>query len=372
MRIGILTLPLHTNYGGILQAYALQTVLERMGHDVVEVELERKRNIPIWKFPLSIIKRVLLKYICRRNNQIIFFERHIRYCSSYVSDFIQKYINQLRVKKLSDCKGVFDAMICGSDQIWRYKYYPFFENDAANVFFKFLGNDKCKRIAYAASFGAEKWEYPEAETKECSKYAQLFQSISVRESSGVGLCNRYLGVNAQHVLDPTMLLCRDGYVGLIKQSDVDKCEGEMFCYILDAEETKSEIIQQLSKQMSLTPFYMSGDLNGQVQPPVEAWLRAFQDSKFVVTDSFHACVFSILFHKQFVVIGNKERGMARINSLLSLFGLEDRLINEKNISITTIGMIDYEEIDKRLECLRERSFNFLYSSLKECYERPTI
>ena len=367
MRIGILTLPLHTNYGGILQAYALQTVLERMGHEVVEVELNRKQYQypPLWKLPLSFGKRFLFKYICKRKGQKIFVERYQRACTRNVRDFVQAHIKQLKVNQFSECKGLFEAMICGSDQIWRYKYYPYFEGDVGNLYLKFLGDDKCKRIAYAASFGAEEWEYPPKDTTECREYAHLFQSISVRESSAVDLCEKYFGISAKHVLDPTMLLGKEDYVNLIKQSRIGKCEGDMFCYILDNNEQKQQIINQINRQKSLKPFFMSGDLKNQVQPPVEAWLKAFQDSELVATDSFHACVFSILFHKQFVVIGNKERGMARINSLLALFGLEERLVSENNKAANNLNIIDYEVVDKRLEILRKESFDFLSTSLKE-------
>lgn len=132
MKIGILTLPLNSNYGGVLQAYALQTVLKRMGHDVSEIEL--KKNLrwqypPLWKMPLSFGKRFLFKYIVRRKNQKILLERYERKIYPLlvhdILDFISKYINQFKVEKFIDCKGKFDAFVCGSDQIWRYKYYPF-------------------------------------------------------------------------------------------------------------------------------------------------------------------------------------------------------------------------------------------------------
>jgi hypothetical protein len=90
------------------------------------------------------------------------------------------------------------------------------------------------------------------------------------------------------------------------------------------------------------------DLEKRIQPPVESWLRAFYDSEFIVTDSFHACVFSILFHKQFLVIGNKDRGLARIHSLLSMFGLEDRLTSDTCIDINRMKTIDYDRVDEIL------------------------
>lgn len=377
MKIGILTLPLNSNYGGVLQAYALQTVLKRMGHDVLEVEL--KKNLrwqypPLWKMPLSFGKRFLFKYIVRRKNQKILLERYERKIYPLlvhdILEFISKYINQFKVDKFIDCKGKFDAWICGSDQIWRYKYYPLFEGDIANVYLKFLGDDSCKRIAYAASFGTDNWEYPAKETAECKNWIQKFDTVSVRENTGVKLCSTYYDIKAKHVLDPTMLLSKEDYVALIEKSDVPKSKGNLFCYILDNTDEKMNVVKNIEKQRHLSSFFMNGDcgnwtedLEKRIQPPVESWLRAFYDSEFIVTDSFHACVFSILFHKQFLVIGNKERGLARIYSLLSMFGLEDRLTSDTDLDINRMKTIDYDRVDEILAKHREESRTFLIQAL---------
>lgn len=377
MKIGILTLPLNSNYGGVLQAYALQTVLKRMGHDVLEVEL--KKNLrwqypPLWKMPLSFGKRFLFKYIVRRKNQKILLERYERKIYPLlvhdILEFISKYIKQFKVDKFIDCKGKFDAFVCGSDQIWRYKYYLFFEGDIANVYLKFLGDDSCKRIAYAASFGTDNWEYPAKETAECKNWIQKFDAVSVREETGVKLCSTYYDIKAKHVLDPTMLLSKDDYVDLIEKSDVPKSKGNLFCYILDNTNEKMNVVKNIEKQRHLSSFFMKGDcgnwtedLEKRIQPPVESWLRAFYDSEFIVTDSFHACVFSILFHKQFLVIGNKERGLARIYSLLSMFGLEDRLTSDTGLDINRMKTIDYDRVDEILAKHREESRTFLIQAL---------
>lgn len=377
MKIGILTLPLNSNYGGVLQAYALQTVLKRMGHDVLEVEL--KKNLrwqypPLWKMPLSFGKRFLFKYIVRRKNQKILLERYERKIYPLlvhdILAFISKYIKQFKVDKFIDCKGKFDAFVCGSDQIWRYKYYLFFEGDIANVYLKFLGDDSCKRIAYAASFGTDNWEYPAKETAECKNWIQKFDAVSVREETGVKLCSTYYDIKAKHVLDPTMLLSKDDYVDLIEKSDVPKSTGNLFCYILDNTDEKMNVVKNIEKQRHLSSFFMNGDcgnwtedLEKRIQPPVESWLRAFYDSEFIVTDSFHACVFSILFHKQFLVIGNKERGLARIYSLLSMFGLEDRLTSDTGLDINRMKTIDYDRVDEILAKHREESRTFLIQAL---------
>lgn len=377
MKIGVLTLPLNSNYGGVLQAYALQTVLRQMGHEVYEVELKKNMRWqypPLWKIPLTYGKRFLIKYLLRRKNQKIFLERYERKIYPIlihdILEFESKYIKQYKVDKFSDSIGKFDAWICGSDQIWRYKYYPFFEGDIANVYLKFLGDDKCKRIAYAASFGTEEWEYPDEATEECKKWISKYDAVSVREDSARKLCSSYYDIDAIHVLDPTMLLSDVDYKQLIDDSKVPKSKGNLFCYILDDSEEKQKVVKSIETKRHLKSFFMNGDcgnylddIENRIQPPIEGWLRAFYDSEFIITDSFHACVFSILFHKQFLVLGNQERGLARIYSLLSMLGLEDRLTSVSSLDAMNIPAIDYTQVDIKLNYLRKKSFEFLEESL---------
>ena len=211
---------------------------------------------------------------------------------------------------------------------------------------------------------------PANETSECKKWIQKFDAVSVREDTGVKLCSTYYDIKAKHVLDPTMLLSKDDYVDLIEKSDVPKSKGNLFCYILDNTDEKMNVVKNIEKQRHLSSFFMNGDcgnwtedLEKRIQPTVESWLRAFYDSEFIVTDSFHACVFSILFHKQFWVIGNKDRGLARIHSLLSMFGLEDRLTSDTGLDINRMKTIDYDRVDEILAKYREDSRSFLIQAL---------
>lgn len=107
----------------------------------------------------------------------------------------------------------------------------------------------------------------------------------------------------------------------------------------------------------------SRPLQGRIKPSVEKWLKGFYDAKFVITDSFHACVFSIIFHKQFVVVGNKKRGMSRFESLLEMFGLKDRLVNIGD-DISSLSKIDYAVVDKIYDALKKESKSFLFNALK--------
>lgn len=104
-------------------------------------------------------------------------------------------------------------------------------------------------------------------------------------------------------------------------------------------------------------------LEQRIKMPVEQWLRSFDDAEFVLTDSFHGCVFSIIFRKQFLAIGNKERGLSRFLSLLTLFSLRNRLILSPDEYKSNLSSIDYDKVQDRLLSFQNKSFSFLKTNL---------
>lgn len=376
MRIGILTLPLHTNYGGILQAYALQTVLERMGHQVVVFDKSHHWSLPMWKWPLSYPKRLLLKYFL--NKPVRIFEERYQHkvypiITQYTQPFIDKYIHRQiinRFKLLNE--NDFDAIVVGSDQVWRVCYFTgSYRGTIENAYLQFAENWDIHRVAYAASFGTDEWEYSPKQTIHCGRLLQKFSTVSVREKSGIKLCREHFNVtNVQHVLDPTMLLDQKDYIQLFRSVNTPKSKGTLLNYILDETEEKKLLIKEMAFQKNLVPFRVNSKvedpdapLNERIQPPVEKWLRGFYDAEFVVTDSFHACVFSILFRKPFVVYGNKERGLSRFYSLLSMFDLEDRLITDID-DIRHLKEMNYDRVYHKLNEMRSYSMYFLQNALQ--------
>lgn len=368
MRIGILTLPLNTNYGGILQAYALQTILERMGHKVHIIEKEKQSlSISIYKMPFTYGKRIA-KNLMGKKAPIFYEQKYNReqpIIRQYTDQFIEKYIHVTKYKNFSDIKeSEYDTIVVGSDQIWRPKYFRV--DKIENTFLKFAENWKIKRIAYAASFGTDKWEYTKKQTSICGELLKKFDAVAVREESGVQLCKEHFRVVAQHVLDPTMLLEKEDYIKLFEANNTPKSQGNLLCYFLDESDEKKELIKRVAEEKGLTPFNVkskSDDINSPIsdrmQPPIEQWLRGFFDAEFVVTDSFHACVFSILFNKPFIVYGNKKRGLSRFESLLNIFGLKNLMIT--NISEYKSGnIIKWENINEILVSNRKKAFDILY------------
>lgn len=375
MKIAILTQPLKTNYGGILQAYALQTILHKAGHHVIVINRRYYwgggtkwtiANLFI-RFG-SFIKTLVRKYLLRQNGYILISPfspyYHSRMNEQDPLPFVNKYIHQSPDIRTSEKlnkyfkRQDFNAFVVGSDQVWRPCYSPCI----TDFFLKEIPSQpKTIKISYAASFGTDVWEFSNDDTECCAELAKKFDSISVREYSGIRLCKEYLGVDAKHVLDPTMLLDKDDYIRLFKKANVSNSSGNLFCYVLDENPHVGLIISALEKE-GYIPFSASLDpIKHNVS--VEQWLRAFYDAKVVVTDSFHACVFSILFGKPFIVVRNEGRGTARLDSLLEMFNLSycvvdsyDDFLHRKD---KLCNSFDVDEVKKELHEWRDKSLAFL-------------
>lgn len=369
-KVAILTQPLGPNYGGILQAFALQHVLREMGHQPITID--RRGSQDRLRALASLAKGGLL-WMAGRQRRVrrwpspkesdIICQHTNRFVSEHITTSVP-IITTDQLRRYAEEEGL-DAYIVGSDQVWRKAYSPCMPN----YFLDFLPEDSpAKRIAYAASFGIGIWEFTEAETQLYSRLAKRFDLISVREDSAVGLCREHLGVEATHVLDPTMLVDRSVYEELAMSKYAHPSKGDLFCYILDRTPEKSRLIRETASEHGLTPFeilpreYRSlaprDDLSEAVLPPIEQWLRSFMDAKFVITDSFHGMVFSILFEKPCIVIQNSSRGNDRFQSLLKMLSVPPEGSSQ---------FMDFQsdEIPDHLAELRHRSLRLLSQSTSE-------
>lgn len=373
MKIGILSLSYGYNYGGLLQGYALQTVLERMGYQVEYFHTDADNILDWKKLILHWAYRFIKKWVLKQDTVPVFAELKIKKLNPIIGKelvrFANIYIHTKEVKKLENLNGKdYGAIVVGSDQVWRPMFFNF-RGGIANAYLAFAKAWNIKRIAFAASFGVDYWEYSNKQTQVCKKLAQYFNAISVREESGKTMCQKYLGVKAKLVLDPTLLLSQKEYEKIIDLGCTHKCEGDLLCYILDETSEKQQIVKSLSQQKGYKPFTVlaknrniTAPIDDQMMPSMEQWLRGFKEASFIVTDSFHACVFSIIFRKNFVVIGNKKRGIARIESLLKMFELEERLV-ERYEEVDALVPIQYEKVYRRLELLKKDSLDFLQNNL---------
>lgn len=374
-KIGIYTHPLISNYGGILQNYALQQVLIKEGFDPVTID--RVPTISNLKCFLGKVKQKIFKH----HSSKILYRNQIESIIKESQRFIDKNIARIKLVNPNDNElyssivaNDIASIIVGSDQVWR----PSINNGAKYAFLGFVPKESnIDKIAYAASFGTSKWEFSSEDTVIAKNLIKDFKTISVREESGVNLCQEYLNTTAQVVLDPALLLDREDYLKVCNnERRIDK--GNIFTYILDRNKVKDNIVQEVSSVFN-KPIFENQPRFSQEEnwhkkfsvedfkfPSIEGWLDSFEKASFIVTDSFHGTVFSIIFNKQFIAIGNKERGLARFESLLKLFGLEDRLVVDYNESSMAIlnKQIDFRAVNEKRNLLKKESVEFLLNSLK--------
>jgi hypothetical protein len=321
LKIAIQTLKLFDNYGGILQAYALQYYLTSLGYEAIHLNRYNK--------PDGWLKIKLLLHRIR----FFHFHKNLKRNEQLFAGFIRKQINlspSLYSKQEWDGyirKNNFIALIVGSDQVWRFQYV----SHLIPEFFLNYDLTKVIKISYAASFGVENADAKHLEIVE--SYLAEFDGISVRERQGVAIL-RGINLESEHHLDPTLLLNKHEYTQLFNLRQNTTPES-VFCYVLDKNIYKQQVIDVVSKHLSLPYRVVYGgtpntanyrDLNIENKPTVELWLQNFLTAAFVVTDSFHGMLFSVIFNKPFIVFGNEKRGLSRFASFLKMIDLEDRLI----------------------------------------------
>lgn len=360
-----MTVPFNNNYGGFLQAYALKRILNDMGHSTIFIM--RRRNRPDRY-------KNLKNWMLGREKHLYYLDDIYLYrISKFTRRFQKKYLypytkNYYDSESLQECRHLdADCFIAGSDQCWRYKFAP---TNIDDFFFNFLKGSGKKRISYAASLGTSELEFDEFMLQKCKSLLSEFDAISVRELSGADLLVKYFGIkqeNVQVTLDPTLLLKVEAYKELFNDVKKEK-HHYIFSYILDEDVGKKNILDSVSQKLNLPVVSQKAQVGNVLDlkmiEPVELWLSRIYDSSFVVTDSFHGCVFSILFNKPFIVYGNHDRGLTRFESLLGLFNLKSRYTDINNIfDINKIYDIDWASVNQVLSNWRETSLSFLKESI---------
>lgn len=357
MKIGILTYHYGDNYGALLQAYALSKILERHGHDVEVINLVPQHDL------IRKVKRVIRYPLTKNFRQFRSQYLNIRPRQPFVHKDIQKHDFTF-----------YDAIIVGSDQVWRKSYTP---GLGYTYFLNFVPKG-VKRIAYAASFGLDYYEGDESDVAVVAKELKKFDLITNREKSGVEICESLFGAKSHCVLDP-VLLCDavfDNFLGQTTNGNF------VVQYLLDSTSDKLSLVKRIAERLGkdiyinyrksnrkITFLSWFRDKEKEMFPSVGSWIRGLKSANFVVTDSFHGVAFSILFQKQFICIVNKKRGSTRMLGLLEQLGLENRAVSEEEIS--DIDPQAYDEIryndvvTPKLDLLRKKSKELLLNSLNK-------
>ena len=377
VKIGIITFFRVPNYGAMLQAYSLWKYLEERGHEVefIDYAFGNARRIPLWKCFVSRQAHGCFDAIRKK------LKAYVRFNIVHFSDSFPRTRPVATFMELKDIGRSYDVLIVGSDQMWNPLWCSGETLPVVMLDFAAKGE---KRIAYAVSFGTKEWK-KEQNADEAGRLLREFDAISVREESGIKLVQELSGRDdARWMVDPTLLHSALFYEPLLNV-ECRKQHRYVFSYMLEEwmnDENVESVIRavmaakgiddihtdKVSASGLLSPMCKLLDVQSKIS--VGTWLSEIANSDFVITNSFHGTVFSILFHKPFLTmpVSGKMSGMnERVVSLLSMVGLRSRIISTRDLDgcRDVVGSaIDWNEVDRRLDAERLRSDAFLKGALQ--------
>lgn len=353
------------NYGAVFQVAALQHVVEMLGAecDIIDYRCPAIENQYDFK-PIR-IDRTLFTTIRANLVLLPFIKAKKRNFSQWMGNYKKTEI--LSKEQLRILNHRYDKFIVGSDQVWNLKCQG---HDSA--FFLDFVDDESKRVAYAASFGT--FDVKEEDKKFYNEYLAGFSAISVREARGIDLVKSLANKNAVACMDPVLLVGRQFWVSKADDRSLPH-EDYIFVYQLGHGKLLPSYVKNLKKATNLKVIYVTGhignmfhysfcDKNESSVSP-ERFLSLLSHAKYVVTNSFHASVLSILFERQFFVVskgGEKATYNTRIYNLLADYNLTDCIVEyfcERHVNIRR----NYEDAFRLLEQATEQSLSFIKKSL---------
>lgn len=365
MKVGIITFHRALNYGAILQAYALQKYMISMG---IETDIIDYRSPYIEEFYKPIKANILrspemfireLAYSPRNVKKRIKFEK-----------FMYKYMIMSKTvhtkEELENLNKEYDFFLAGSDQVWNYKWSGF-----DKTFFLDFTEDQ-KKFSYAASFGFE--NVPESKINEYYKLLSSFQQISVRENSGKSIINRLLDKECMVSIDPTCLIDKDIWGKIAKRPQE---RGYVLLYTLDASEELVKFAETKAKERNTKVIYISDAIKkkynfiykGALSP--EEFLGLFINADYIVTNSFHGLMFSVIFEKNFCLQyqKNAEAPNSRLIDFIEQYRLQNRILVGKDI---TPNNVDYSFVKEKMDQKRCEAHDYLKNIVDQMGKKKNI
>lgn len=370
-RVGLITLYRGYNYGSSLQAYALKCYIAQMGFQTeilwTDENTHAGRDIRIGKiarilFRMTIHPSLLVHTVLSYRNSLA-AEMDAEIKKAFL-EFEKKYLSvqgmsPKALKKFAQEKNTI-AVICGSDQIWSAAH----ANVDPMYYLRFVPKEK--RVAYAPSFGT--CAIPKYNKRIIRKYLKDFQRISVREVQGAAIIKDLLGENVPVLVDPTLLIDWSSWSGKNNHGQY------ILAYFLNEPSTETvEYIAKIAMEQSCKvlafPYrYKAFESLSDVEylcPGPKEFVNLTAHAKYILTDSFHGTVFSIVQNKPFLVFARNYAGTvqqsSRITSLLSLVGLEHCYVKSIVTKTVQIPDIDYSQANAIVEEQRMRAQQYLHS-----------
>lgn len=370
MKICIVTWYRANNYGTCLQAFALDKYLELLGNDTVMLDyflnIDFKNPKDLFKIFEKLYQKVYLKHLESKEKSRLSLEAYseaIKQKEKKINKFVDsvhKFTQISCLNELRQLNDVCDCFITGSDQIWN----P--ERISRNCLLEFVDDNKIK-IAYSSSFGVSQLNF--YWKKLYKRLLSRFQYIGVREIQGLNIINELqINIKPKCVMDPVFLLSKRQWIEMFNLENVKN--DYILCYFVGKQQFYWEYSKKYKKEFGcevvIVPvneedYYREGKIVADAGP--KDFLNLIKNSKFVITDSFHALAFSLIFEKQFIVckrFEDKQKGSqnSRIVDILKKIQLESRFVSKHDIVNQQLESIDYSIISEKLckEITESKSF----------------
>jgi hypothetical protein len=361
---GLITTHRAINYGAVLQAYALrQKIEEYTGYcEVIDLVLENKVTGRSLDYTFRTFKDIV------RSLLLFLFSNKIKNKIRKIDEFVDKnmVLSKRKFFSYNDlCQNIskeYDVLICGSDQIWNLNLFK--EPSFFLRFEEILPN--IKYISYAPSIAEDITESQGSLLRENIKH---FSAISVREQRDAEKLQGLTDKKVKSVIDPVFLLPTNEWNKIIQPID-EITEPYILLYAIAANDEYKKIVKRIKKQYQYDVIcinshfynkYKADKLLTDISPGNFIWL--IKNAYMVCTSSFHALAFSIIFNKEFIVVPDIKRASRHI-SILEALGIENHLFfSADQFDIKNSSALDFEQINNKLEILRQNSLNFLSDSL---------
>lgn len=363
-KIALLTIHCANSYGGMLQAFATQTILSKYGNvSIIDYKTEHlNKTMKLFRYGL------LPRDFLRMGKDLTRIIPRYKLLKNF-KNFTSKNFNLTKLCKnnndLESLEKDFDYFVCGSDQIWNPNIILKFD-DA--YFLNFV--TKKKKISYASSCGS--YKFNKDEEAKLIGFFKTFSSISSREKNTANYISNILGDNKEiyDVLDPTLMMNKKEWLNALEiKSEIPK-EKYLLVYTLKKDDFLRSTINYISKKFNLKIIVIDQDpyLGYHSDEHIKdacpnRYIKLFSEASFVITNSFHGTAFATNFEVPFIVI-KPESGLNRVENYLNNIGLQDRLILDNNFENKINDKIDFENSTKKLNELRIKSYEFLDSAFK--------
>lgn len=380
MKIGIITFwESNDNYGQVLQCWALQQQLKRMGHEpfLIRYHSTKKHSASF----MQKVKKVLRIYpVVLKITKHIKRKQNTRLVKILERGNVQRQFNDFRQQNIISCETIYNSLeslqnnppeadyyICGSDQVWSM----ILNNPENEAYYLNFGEKKIKRIAYAASFGRD--VYPKEWNDKLRDMLIRLQAVSVREDSGVDICAK-VGIKAYKVLDPTLLLDSNSYAALMERPKIEskyfytysinvKSKNELYWNELMEYASDNGLVSISTTSSGYIPGRELCDNTSYIYATIPQWLGYIKNAQFIATTSFHGVAFSLIFGKNFIYFplkGKYCKGNNRVLSLLGEIGLLEKVCwTGREVKKCIEIPINWENIEKQLLKMKAESALFL-------------